>query len=299
LKDIPGLSEQILQHDKIAQAIKQNRIDHGALQFASLESKAIIEDGVPIDIKPIKPNRATEIIENFMIISNAGQAQFLKLKKIPRISRVVKKPKRWDRIVVLANAIGEKLPQEPDAVALQEFLARQLLSNQLTFPDLSLAIIKLIGRGEYIVELPGSAPEGHFDLALTEYAHTTAPNRRFPDLIMQRLLKSVFTNSKVPYSNDELIVLAQRCTEKEAAATKVERRVRKSAAAIVLASQIGTQYDAIVTGVGEKGTWVRIISNQIEGKLAQGFIGVDVGDFVKVKLIHVDIRRGFIDFSRV
>lgn len=299
LKEVPGLSEQILRHDQLAQAIKKNRIDRGALQFASMENKAILENGVPVEIKPIKSNRATEIIENFMIISNAGLATFLKSKKVPVVSRIVKQPKSWDRIVALANELGEELPREPDAQALQEFLARQLFANPVSFPDLSLAIIKLIGKGEYVVEFPGAISEGHFDLALAQYAHTTAPNRRFPDLIMQRLLKSVWTNSSIPYSNDELVVLAQRCTEKEGAATKVERRVRKSAAAIVLASQIGSIYDAIVTGASEKDTWVRLISNQIEGKLAQGFSGVDVGDLVKVKLIHVDIRRGFIDFSRV
>jgi exoribonuclease-2 len=212
---------------------------------------------------------------------------------------VVRKPKRWDRIVELAAERGVKLPREPDSKALEQFLAAAKAADPLRFPDLSLSVIKLLGSGEYVVQLPGESAIGHFGLAVKDYNHSTAPNRRYPDLIAQRLLKAAIAGGSPPYDYDELESLAEHCTEAEDAANKVERQVGKSAAAMLLESRIGERFDAIVTGATDHGTWVRILNPPVEGKLERGFEGVDVGQKLRVQLIHTDVEHGFIDFKRV
>jgi exoribonuclease-2 len=231
-----------------------------------------------------------------MIAANVGVTRYLKAKSFPSIRRVVKIPKRWNRIVQLARTLGSRLPPKPNAPALREFLLKEQTAHPDQFRDLSLAIIKLIGRGEYMIGLPNKISSGHFDLALTDYAHTTAPNRRYPDLVMQRLLKSSLFEEKVPYSFHELETIARQCTQKEDDATKVERRMIKSAAALVLSERVGEQFEALVTGASPKGTWVHLYDPPVEGKVVHGFEGLDVGDRVTVKLIKTDVREGHIDF---
>ncbi len=296
---ISGLSEQIRLHDAIAQRIKDFRNRQGALSFSTIEVSPVIVDGLALALEVRDQNRAQMIIENFMIAANVTITRYLTELKLPTLRRVVRTPERWDRIVILAETYGEKLPSEPSNKALRDFLVKRRQKDSERFPDLSLAIIKLVGRGEYIASFIGQEAEGHFDLALQDYAHTTAPNRRFPDLIMQRLLKSHFYGTPLPYEKTQLLFLAKHCTEKEDDATKVERHLRKSAAAIVLSRQFGKVFPAMVTGAAPKGTWVRLRSPPIEGRLIKGFEGVDVGDHIQVKLAAVDIAQGFIDFSRV
>ncbi len=219
-------------------------------------------------------------------------------KGCPSLRRVLRAPERWGRIVDLAASLGGHLPPEPSARALEEFLAQRHQADPARFPDLSLSVVKLLGSGEYVVELPGQSLDGHFGLAVRDYTHSTAPNRRFPDLVTGRLLKAAIAGRPVPYSNDELNGLARHCTEQEDNAAKVERQVQKSAAALLLTSRIGERFDATVTGASEKGTWVRILQPTVEGKLIRGFEGLDVGDRVRVELVDTDIQRGFIDFTR-
>jgi exoribonuclease-2 len=226
-------------------------------------------------------------------------ARYLSASKFPSIRRVVRVPKRWDRIVAIAGQHKFRLPDVPDSKALEEFLVKQKAADPLRFPDLSLAVIKLLGAGEYVAELPDGDVPGHFGLAVKDYAHSTAPNRRYPDLLTQRLLKAALEGKPTPYSKDELDVLAAHCTEAEDAANKVERQVGKSAAALLLESRIGEQFDSIVTGASEKGTWVRLLTVPVEGKLVQGFEDMDVGDRIRVKLTSVDVQQGFIDFKKV
>lgn len=299
LPPIPGLAEQVTLQDALAQRMKAFRLRQGALSFKTIEVKPTVRNGVAVNLEEALPNRANALIENFMIAANVGYTRYLLDNKVPIIKRIVRTPERWNRIVALAHDKGEKLPPEPNVKALRDFLIKQQQLDPLHFPDLSIAVIKLIGKGEYVLAYPGEPSPGHFDLALEDYAHTTAPNRRYPDLIMQRLLKHQFSKTPQPYSKESLATLATHCTEMEDNASKVERRVKKSAAAMVLGPQIGRQFSALVTGATEKGTWVRLITPPIEGKLVKGFKGVDVGDAIAVKLIHVDVQQGFIDFARV
>ena len=234
-----------------------------------------------------------------MIAANGVTARYLSAKKFPSIRRVVRTPKRWERIVDIAANYKYKLPAIPDSKALEEFLVGQRKTDPLRFPDLSLTVIKLLGAGEYIAELPDGNIPGHFGLAVKDYGHSTAPNRRYPDLLTQRLLTAALEGKPIPYSKNELDVLAAHCTKAEDAANKVERQVGKSAAALLLESRIGEQFDSIVTGASEKGTWVRLLSVPVEGKLIQGFENADVGDRVRVQLINVDVEKGFIDFHKV
>lgn len=234
-----------------------------------------------------------------MIAANGVTARYLAAKNFPSIRRVVREPKRWDRIVAIAGERRFKLPARPDPKALDEFLLEEKAADPLRFPDLSLAVIKLLGAGEYEAELPGGTVPGHFGLAVKDYAHSTAPNRRYPDLITQRLLKAALENQSWPYGKDELEALAKHCTEEEDAADKVERQVDKSAAALLLESRVGEQFEAIVTGASDKGTWVRLLPVPVEGKLVVGFNGLDVGDRLRVQLISTDVQRGFIDFKKV
>lgn len=251
------------------------------------------------DLKPEETNRAKQLIEDFMIAANGVVARFLAAQKLPSLRRVVRIPERWDRIVELAVQKGYSLPKDPDSAALNVFLVQARDKDPLHFPDLSLSVIKLLGSGEYVVEIPGENAPGHFGLAVRDYSHSTAPNRRYPDLITGRLVKAALAGNGSPYNRDELQVLAQRCTQKEDDVKKVERQVDKSAAALLLSSHIGAQFDAIVTGASDKGTFVRITTPPVEGKLVAGFQGVDVGDKIRVQLVEVDVQRGFIDFKRM
>lgn len=298
IPSIPGLRKQLELQDAIARRIQQYRNKKGALEFADVELHPIIVEGVPVGLEEKSVNRAHKLIENFMIAANVGVTRYLIQKNIPTVRRIVRTPKRWDRIVALARDAGETLPPQPDAKALRAFLLKQQKAAPLQFMDLSLAIIKLIGRGEYVLGMPGKKKLEHFDLAEMEYAHTTAPNRRFPDVLMQRLVKSALYGDPLPYTPDQLHLLAARCTQKEDDAAKVERRLVKCAAAMILVKQIGREFKAMVTGASDKGTWVRLLAPPVEGKLVKGFKGVDVGDYLTVKLIRVNVLSGHIDFSK-
>jgi VacB/RNase II family 3'-5' exoribonuclease len=299
LAAVPGLDEQLRIQDGAAQALRRVRHAHGALRLETLEVRAVFEDGALADLLPDEKNRAKELIEDFMIAANGITARYLEKKGFPSLRRVLKTPKRWDRIVALAAECGERLPLTPDAAALDAFLAKRREADPTRFPDLSLSVVKLLGSGEYALEVPGQPSEGHFGLAVRDYTHSTAPNRRFPDLIAQRLLKAALTGQPSPYSNDELATLARHCTDQEDNADKVERQVRKSAAALLLAPRIGAHFDGIVTGASDKGTWVRISGPSAEGRVVRGFEGLDVGERVQVRLVHTDVTRGFIDFAAV
>jgi VacB/RNase II family 3'-5' exoribonuclease len=295
---IPELDENLRIQDTIAQRLVDVRHRNGALSLETIQSKAVFDGDALSDLDLDRQNRAKQLIEDFMIAANGVTATYLASKKFPSLRRVLRSPDRWDRILQLASGFGDHLPKEPDAVALEAFLERRRKADPEKFPDLSLAVVKLIGRGEYALDLPGGEAPGHFGLAVKDYTHSTAPNRRFPDLITQRLLKAAMAGAPLPYSIPELTELAKRCTEREDAATKVERRARKSAEALLLVDKLGEDFDAIVTGASPKGTWVRIFHPPVEGKLERGFKGLDVGDHVHVKLVHTDIERGFIDFVR-
>jgi VacB/RNase II family 3'-5' exoribonuclease len=296
---VQGLAENLQLQDQVAQGMKNFRHIHGALSLETIEARPVFDGDQIQSLEIDEKNRAKEIIEDFMIAANGVTARYLSASKFPSIRRVVRIPKRWDRIVEIAGEHKFKLPEIPDSKALEEFLVKQQAADPLRFPDLSLAVIKLLGAGEYIAELPDGNVPGHFGLAVKDYAHSTAPNRRYPDLLTQRLLKAAMEGKPAPYHKDELDILATHCTKAEDAVNKVERQVAKSAAALLLESRIGEQFDSIVTGASEKGTWVRILSVPVEGKLTQGFEGMDVGERVRVQLTSVDVQRGFIDFKKV
>jgi ribonuclease R len=296
---VDGLEENLCLQDQVTQRMKNLRHFHGALSLETIEAKPVFDGDQIRTLEMEEKNRAKEIIEDFMIAANGVTARFLSSKGFPSIRRVVRTPKRWERIAEIANQHGSKLPGKPDSKALEEFLIQEKAADPLRFPDLSLAVIKLLGNGEYIAELPGGNLPGHFGLAVRDYAHSTAPNRRYPDLLTQRLLKAALEGQPAPYKIDELAVLAAHCTTAEDAANKVERQVEKSAAALLLQSKIGEQFDSIVTGASKKGTWVRLLSLPVEGKLVHGFDGLDVGDRLRVQLIDTNVERGYIDFKKV
>ena len=299
LAAVGGLAENVRAQDRIAQRLKNLRHVHGALRLETIQARPVFDNGDLRGFDVEKKNRATEIIENFMIAANGVTARYLAAKSFPSIRRVVRTPKRWDRIVELAQAHGQTLPANADSVALDAFLVKQQAADPARFPDLSLAVIKLLGAGEYVAERPGVTAPGHFGLAVKDYTHSTAPNRRYPDLITQRLLKAAIAGRAAPYSYDDLGVLATRITEAEDAANKVERQVGKSAAAMLLESRIGEQFEALVTGMSEKGTWARLLTIPVEGRVVRGFEGMDVGDQIRVQLVSVNVEHGFIDFTRV
>ena len=298
LTSVMGLGENLRLQDKVAQSLKNLRHAHGALSLETIEAKPIFDGDTIRELAEEKKNRAKDIIEDFMIAANSATAQYLAARQFPSLRRVVRTPKRWDRIVEIARANGFDLPSTADSKALEKFLTKEKASDPVRFPDLSLSVIKLMGAGEYVAELLGYAAPGHFGLAVRDYTHSTAPNRRYPDLITQRLLKAAMVGSSVPYSSDELESLAMHCTEAEDAANKVERQVTKSAAAMLLESRIGERFDALVTGTGPKGTWVRLLSPPVEGRLEQTSGSADVGDRIRVQLMHVDVERGYIDFEK-
>jgi exoribonuclease R len=299
LAAVPGLDQQLRIQDQVAQTLRRVRYAHGALTLETIEALPVFDGEVLSDLRPAKKGRGQELIEDFMIAANGVTARFLASKGAPSLRRVLQIPKKWSRIVALAAQLGETLPPAASAQSLNTFLAKRRLADPAGFADLSLCIIKLLGRGEYMLDLPGQLIEGHFGLAVSDYTHSTAPNRRFPDLLTQRLLKSALHGHSSEYSPDELRSLAAHCTTQEDNAAKVERQVGKSAAALLLAPRVGQRFDAIVTGAADKGTWVRICSPTAEGKLVKGFEGLDVGDPCQVKLTHTDVERGFIDFERL
>ena len=295
---VEGLGENLKLQDRTADRMRALRHENGALDLETIEARPVFVDGAIVDLRQERRNNARMLIEDCMIGANGVTARFLAGRGLPSLRRVVRSPERWDRIETIAADLGDRLPPDPDARALEAFLVRRRQADPEHFPDLSLAIVKAMGAGEYVVEAPGQPSIGHFGLAVRDYAHSTAPNRRFPDLVTHRLLKATLAGAASPYTTGELAGLARHCTEQEDAANKVERQLRKSAGACLLSSRIGEQFDAIVTGAGAKGTWVRTLRPPVEGKLVHGASGADLGDKVRVKLIGADIERGFIDFAR-
>ena len=295
---VPGLDEQLRTQDRVAQALRGLRHARGALSLQTVEPRAVFENDALTDLQVEDANRAKQLIEDFMIAANGATATYLEQRKLPSLRRVLRSPERWARIVELAREHGGDLPGDPDARALEEFLARRRAADPERFPDLSLAIVKLIGRGEYVVDLPDRPAPDHFGLAVQDYTHSTAPNRRFPDLIAQRLLRAALAGRAPAYTAFELEAPARHCTTQESAAEKVERQVRKSAAALLLERRIGDVFDAIVTGASAKGTWARVLRPPVEGRVVRGEERLDVGDRVRVKLVATDVERGYIDFAR-
>jgi VacB/RNase II family 3'-5' exoribonuclease len=290
------LQTQLRLQSQVAQKLKNRRFQKGALNLQTDEIYPLLLNGQIVDMEPQQKNNATQLIEDFMIAANGVVARML--EKVSSLRRVVQQPKRWDRIVQLAATHGEKLPPDPDSKALNDFLLKRKAADPDHFADLSLAVIKLIGPGEYVVQRPGNPSPGHFGLAVQDYTHSTAPNRRFPDIVTQRLIKATLAGQATPYSDDELTAIAANCTQREDAARKVEREMSKRIAAVALKNRIGAISDAIVTGVTPNGTFVRALQLHVEGLLAQGAQGADVGDKLRVKLIRTDVQHGFIDFAR-
>jgi exoribonuclease-2 len=294
----PELQAQLRLQDETAQALKNERHRHGALNIETIEVHPVVLNQEVVDLQRQEKNRATELIEDFMIAANGAVAIMLAEKKVSSIRRVVKTPERWDRIVALAAQQGGNLPAQPDSKALNDFLETRRAADPDHFPDLSLAVIKLMGPGEYVLERPGEPSPGHFGLAVENYTHSTAPNRRFADVVTQRLIKCALAGKQQgPYQDDELSAIASNCTEKEDAARKVERAMTKRIAAVSMSRRIGELFDAIVTGVTPHGTFVRVVNPHVEGLLVHGQ-GPDVGDKLRVKLISADPQRGYIDFVR-
>ncbi|MEK6281237.1 MAG: RNB domain-containing ribonuclease [Acidobacteriota bacterium] len=336
LKSVPGLEAQIRLQAEIAERLAESRRKLGAIDLETIQSVPVTDKhGKVIELRVIEPNSARELIASFMIAANVEMAEFLESKGGPSLRRVVRKPKYWDRIVEIAEELGEKLPATPDSRALAGFLERRKKADPLHFPDLSLAVVKALGPGEYTVQVPGKKSEGHFGLAVQDYTHSTAPNRRYADLITQRLVKAAlkndltgiksgrvsspkksankrvrpavyakdsFGNNKpnqlLPYTLEELRQIAERCTERDHAARKVERKMRKVAAAVLLRDQIGQVFEAIVTGVSEKGTFARVLKPPVDGRIMRGERGLRVGEKIRVRLLSTDPENGFIDFAR-
>ncbi len=297
---VPGMDDQLKMQDGAAQTLRRLRVAQGALEFSTIEVRPEFEGDRLAALKPDLPNRAKQLIEELMVAANGVTARFLASRNVPSIrARRENAPKRWDRIVQLAAQTGERLPADPDSGALNAFLAKRRQADPDKFPDLSTTVIKLLGSGEYVVDPPGGAPPGHFGLAVRDYAHSTAPNRRYPDLLTQRLLKAALEGKPSPYALAALSHLAEHCTEQEDAASKVERQARKSAAAFLVESRIGEEFDGFITGASPKGTFVRVLDPPIEGMIVQGQQGLDVGDRVHVRLARVNPQRGFIDFAKV
>ena len=293
---IEGMEDQLRMQAEATTWLKRRRFEHGALEFETIEANPVAKDGRIVGLVVTKKSRARELIEDLMIAANGVTARFLEEHGSPSILRIVKTPKRWDRIVELARLAGTELPSEPSPVALSAFLSAQKAAHPAKFADLSLSVVKLLGPGEYVLSLPGAAHDGHFGLAVQDYNHSTAPNRRFADLVTQRLLKAAADKRPSPYSDQELADAATRCTQKENDARKVERVMRKVAAALFLSTRIGETFDAIVTGVTPSGTFVRLLDPPAEGRIVSGEKGLDVGDSARVKLTATAPEKGFIDF---
>jgi VacB/RNase II family 3'-5' exoribonuclease len=291
------LAAQLKLQDAAAQRMSGGRFQHGALDLETIETRPVMLEDEAVEIKQLEKSRSTSLIEEFMVAANGVIARTLEDGGVASIRRIVRTPKRWDRIVEVAAGLGTTLPAEPDSKALNNFLIAQKQKDPDHFPDLSLAIVKLMGPGEYVLVRPNEVSPGHFGLAVQDYTHSTAPNRRFPDIVAQRILKAWLANETHPYTTDELSAIAARCTLMEDAARKVEREMQKRIAAVVLHTHIGQTYRAIVTGVNQYGTFVRTLDPHVDGMLVQGGKGLDVGERVMVKLISTNPERGFIDFA--
>ena len=306
MASVPGLELQVRLHDTLAGNLRQWRQSRGALNVNTIAARAVFKNGQLVDLRPDEKNRAKDLIADLMIAANGATARFLVDKGFPSIRRFLQAPRRWDRIVTLAAGHGVDLPARPDALALDRFLTARRLADPAGFADLSLAVVKLLGSGEYAAApaspvgsvKAGTHGLGHFGLAINDYAHSTAPNRRFPDLVTQRLLKAALAGEAPPYNNEQLTEIARHCTLQEDNASKVERQVLKAAAAYLLEGRLGDVFDAIVTGAAAKGTFVRISSPLLEGRLIRDFGGLDVGDTLRVRLVAVDAEKSFIDFER-
>jgi exoribonuclease II len=296
---VRGMEEQLRMQDLLAQQLRVRRHHEGSLELETFQPRAVFEGERVVDIRQQVQNRARQLIEEVMIATNGCTARYLAGRGCASLRRVVRSPERWLRIVAVAQEYGETLPAQPDSKALETFLAKRHKADPLRFPDLSLVVVKLMGSGEYIVETPRGPPIGHFGLAVRDYTHSTAPNRRFPDLITSRQLKAALASEPAPYTDAELGELAMHCTRQEDAAQKVERKMRKSEAALLLESHIGQRYDALITGINSDGIWVRIFSPPAEGKLVNGADGLKVGEKIHVKLVATNVERGFIDFVLV
>jgi len=290
------LQDQLKLQSDVAQKLKSKRFQNGALNLQTDEVHPLVLNEQVVDVVKQQKNRATELIEDFMVAANGVVARLL--QNVSSLRRIVRTPKRWDRIVQLAASKGEKLPAQPDSTALNDLLLRRKAADPDHFADLSLTVIKLIGPGEYVLERAGETAPGHFGLAVQDYTHSTAPNRRFADIVTQRLIKAMLAGQQNPYSDDELTAVASNCTQKEDAARKVEREMSKRLAAVAMQRRVGETFDAIVTGVTDHGTFVRVLQPLVEGLLAQGAQGLDVGDKLKAKLIRTDVSKGYIDFAR-
>ncbi|MDB5885426.1 MAG: Exoribonuclease [Polaromonas sp.] len=300
---VPGLEAQVRLHDTLAGQLRQWRQARGALNVGTVSARPVFDAGGQLtDLRPDQKNRAKDLIADIMIATNGATARFLVDKGFPSLRRFLQAPRRWDRIALLAASHGAQLPAQPDALALDGFLKARRLADPAGFADLSLAVVKLLGSGEYAAApavAAGTAPQsGHFGLAVNDYAHSTAPNRRFPDLVTQRLLKAAVAGEPPPYSAEQLTAIARHCTLQEDNASKVERQVLKAAGAYLLHGRIGEVFDALVTGAAAKGTFVRISRPMLEGRVVRGFEGLDVGDAVRVRLLAVDAGKSFIDFER-
>ncbi len=295
---VVGMAEQVRTQADAAERILTARKRHGALELDTGEAHPVARDGEIVGLETIAPSASRDLIAELMVAANSSIARYIDEHKRSAIRRIVRTPKRWDRLVELAKSFGDELPEVPNRVALAGFVERRRVADPARFNDLSLSVVKMLGPGEYLRERAGEAV-GHFGLAVPEYAHSTAPNRRFPDLVTQRILKSILDGAPPPYTDGELDVIAARCTEREAAARKVERTMRKVAAALLLSSRIGESFDAIVTGATPTGTFVRVVDPPAEGRIVKGEQGLDVGDAVRVKLVATEPSRGFIDFVRI
>ena len=295
---VAGLEAQLRLQDEAARRLREFRRRSGALNLDTIEARPVVAGGKVIDVRQVERNRARELIEDYMVAANTAVARFLLERGVAAIRRVVTVPRRWDRIAALASQMGEALPPEPDAAALRAFLAHRREVDPEHFPDLSLLVVKMLGAGEYILERRTDERRGgHFALAVADYVHSTAPNRRFPDLVTQRLVKHAARGDGSPYADDELAAIARHCTVQEDAAKKVERTMRKKAAATWMAERVGEDFTAVVTGASAKGTYVRVLRPPVEGRVVRGERGLDVGDTVRVRLIAVDVDRAFIDFE--
>ena len=299
INNVEGLAENIKLQDRSAQKMKELRYKHGALNLETIEARPVFDGDTLSEMRVEQKNRAKDLIEDFMIASNGSTARFLTGKNFPSIRRVVRVPKQWERIVELASEHGFSLPEIADSKSLSEYLNFFKQKDPDHFTDMSLSVLKLLGSGEYILEKPGDTEEGHFGLAVKDYTHSTAPNRRYPDLVTQRLLKAAISGKPVPYSMEQLEQIAKNCTVKEDDVKKVERQVEKSANAILMQSRIGEVFNAIVSGASPKGTWIRLLNPHVEGKLVKGFNGLKVGQKLKARLTEINVEEGFIDFECV
>ena len=301
IASVPGLEAQVRLHDTVASQLRQWRQTRGALNVNTISARPVFKDGQLTDLRPDEKNRAKDLIADLMIAANGTTARFLAGKGFPSLRRFLQAPRRWDRIVLLAASHGVQLPAAPDAQALDRYLSARRVADPAGFADLSLAVVKMLGSGEYAAApagADGATKLGHFGLAVNDYAHSTAPNRRFPDLVTQRLLKAALAGEAPPYSVEQLTEIAKHCTLQEDNASKVERQVLKAAGAWLLQGRIGDVFDAIVTGATAKGTFVRISRPLLEGRVVRGFDGLDVGDTLRVRLLSVDAEKSFIDFER-